>query len=340
MRDAGFPKPVTEVLSTLAEIFRHQGQGEIFELLQSSHARFDEINYDSWNGGTYTWALRLEVPVPIFAGLERRLTDIEKEIGAKLNYIERLYPNDQIGGVTITPIAPGSSILGHRMAPSELEVRRLWPYGRFRLFLSHVSKFKVAVSKLKDELAMRGVAGFVAHEDIEPSLEWRGEIELGLRSMHALVALTTPDFHASSWTDQEIGWALGRGVLVVPVRLGVDPYGFAGKYQGVPGDLEQPAELATAIVKALLANTQTHGEMRRSLVKAFSEADSFNMAIALRWLVVEVADFTEDEKASLRKACTENDQVAGAFNVAKAIYAVFGKPQLPEPAQVNDDVPF
>ncbi len=340
MRDTEFPKPVSEVLATLADFFRHQGHGEILELIESAHARFDQTGYDNWNGGTYTWALRLEVPVPIFASLEPRLAAIEKEIGAKLSYIERLYPNDQIGEVTIVPIAPGASILGDRLAPSELEVRRLWPDGRFRLFLSHVAKHKVAVSRLKDELTLRGVAGFVAHEDIEPSREWRGEIELGLGSMHALVALVTPDFHASPWTDQEVGWALGRGVLVVPVRLGVDPYGFAGKYQGVSGSLEKPPELASSIVGALLANPQTHGEMRRSLVKAFAEAASFAMAIALYRIVIEVADFTGEEKATLLKACTENDQVSGAFNVTKAIYLAFGKPPEPKPEQVGDDIPF
>ena len=341
MREAGFPKPVSEVIATLADIYRHQGGGEIPELLECAHARFDEINYDNWNGGTYTWALRLEVPVPIFAAVEPRLTVIEKEISGKLSYIERLHPNDPIGEVTITPITPGTSVLGQRMAPSELEVRRLWrPDGRFRLFLSHVSKHKVAVSKLKDELTLRGVAAFVAHEDIENGLEWRPELELGLRSMHALVAFITPEFHASPWTDQEIGWAFGRGILVVPVRLGVDPYGFAGKYQGVPGTLDQPAALATSIVQALLANTQTHGEMRRSLVKAFSEADSTDMAIALCRLVVTITDFTDEEKATLRKTCTENAHVAGALNVATAIYATFGKPPQPRPTPVDDEIPF
>ena len=189
-----------------------------------------------------------------FAALGSSMSAIEMEIGAKLGYIERLYPNDRVGEVTVTPIAPGATVLGQRMAPSELEVRRLWPDGRFRLFSEPCIRAQSCRFKLKDELRLRGVAAFVAHEDIEPSLEWRGEIELGLRSMHALAALVTPEFHASHWTDQEIGWALGRGVLVVPVCLGVDPYGFAGKYQGVPGTLDRPAELAESIVKALLAN--------------------------------------------------------------------------------------
>lgn len=340
MASAGFPKPVSEVMATLADIFRHQERAEILELLESAHAHFDEINYDNWQGGTYTWALRLEVPVPLFATLDARLMAIEKEIEAKLSYLGRLHPNDPVGEVTITPITPGASVLGQRMVPSELEVRRLWPKGCFRLFLSHVSSHKIAVSKLKVELALRGVTAFVAHEDIEPSLQWRDQIELGLRSMHALAALITPDFHASCWTDQEIGWALGRGVLVVPVRLGVDPYGFAGKFQGVPGSLEKPVELADAIVIALLANPQTHGEMRRSLVSAFAHAESFLMAMALRTLLVKIKDFTEEEITAMRTACVENDQVANAYHVVRDIYAAIGKPPAPKPVEANEDVPF
>jgi len=339
--NASFPKSVSEVMATLADIFRHQGRSEILELIESAHAHFDETNYDNWNGGTYTWALRLEIPVPLYATLDPRLASIEKEITTKLGYIERLYPNDHVGEVTITPIAPGASVLGQRMAPSEIEVRRLWPQGRFRLFLSHVSKHKVAVSKLKDELAFYGIVAFVAHEDIEPSLHWRDEIELGLRSMNALAALITPDFHNSVWTDQEVGWAMGRGVLVVPVRLGVDPYGFAGKIQAITGNLDRLSDLASSIVKSLLANPQTHGEMRRALVTAFCEASSFPMALSLRDHIIEVTDFTEEEKTALRNACMENAQVSGAYGVRTAIYKAFGKPPEPKPiVHMGPDISF
>jgi hypothetical protein len=339
MREATFPKPVAEVVATLADIFRHQGRMELVELLESAHARFDEVNYDNWNGGTYTWALRLEVPVGIFASVEPRLSDIEKDITGMLAYFSRLYPNDHLDEVTVSPIAAGVPAIGQRMAPSEIEVNRLWHDGRFRLFLCHVSKHKVLVSNLKDELVLRGVDAFVAHEDIEPTLEWQREIELALRSMYALAALITTDFHPSFWTDQEVGWAFGRGILVLPVRLGADPYGFAGKVQGVSGTLEQPAVLAASIVDALLVNPQTHGEMRRALISAFCGATSFSMALVLYHHVVRVVDFTEEEKEALRKACTENSQVAGAYGVADAIYKIFGGPPTAKKTEV-DDVPF
>lgn len=75
----------------------------------------------------------------------------------------------------------------------------------------------------------------MAHETIKPGELWQQEIRAALGSMHAMAALITPDFPASSWTDQEVGWALGSSVYVLPVRRGADPYGFLGEVQGIQG---------------------------------------------------------------------------------------------------------
>jgi hypothetical protein len=342
MTSAGFPKPVSEVIATLADIFRHQARAEILELLESAYARFDEINYDNWNGGTYTWALRLEVPVPLYAAIEPRRTAVEKDVLAKLSYLDRLHPNDPVHEVTVTPITPGASASGQRMAPSEVEARRLWPEGRFRLFLSHLAKHKVAVSKLKDQLELFGIAAFVAHEAIQPSLEWQREIELALRSMHGLLALIMPDFHASPWTDQEIGWAFGRGVLVVPVRLGADPYGFAGKLQGISGSLEQPEVLAKGVFETLLANSQTHGEVRRAFSRAFCASGSFGQSILLCDYIPKIADFTDEEREAMKDACQSNSQLTKAYKVPETVYRAFGNPKRKpsDSPHESDDLPF
>jgi hypothetical protein len=219
-------------------------------------------------------------------------------------------------------------------------VRRLWPDGRFRLFLSHLAKYKVTVSKLKNELEPFGISAFVAHEAIKPSLEWQREIELALRSMHALVALITPEFHASNWTDQEIGWAFGRGVLVVPVRLEADPYGFAGKVQGISGNLEKPKSLAKAVFETLLANPQTHGEVRRGFVAALCVSESFNQSILLRDYISKIADFTDEEKDAMKEACESNSQLSSAWKVPETIYSAFGKPKKSKSPKKTDDVAF
>ena len=86
MREAAFPKSVTWLSPRLCTFCA--SATELVELLESAHAYFDETDFDRWNGGTYTWALRLEVPVHVFA-VEARLESIEKEIGSKLNYLDR-----------------------------------------------------------------------------------------------------------------------------------------------------------------------------------------------------------------------------------------------------------
>ena len=326
-------------MPTLTDICRHQKRLELVELLENAHAHFDVTNYDNWNGGTTTWALRLEVPVALFASAQSRLSEIEKELGQKLDFLDRLNPNDPLGEVSLTPLTSTEMALGQRMAPSDIDVRRLWRDGYFRLFLSHVSQHKVQVSNLKSELLDRGISAFVAHEDIEPSLEWQNEISLALRSMNALVALITPDFHASSWTDQEVGWALGRGVPVIPLRLGADPYGFVGKIQAMRGSLDDPASLAANITQTLLRGNQTRGHMRRAVVEAFEQSQSFVAAKTLKNIVVTIDDFTDEEKERLRNTCTSNIQVSGSSGVVEAIYAAFGSPNLASTSS-GDDVPF
>jgi hypothetical protein len=85
----------------------------------------------------------------------------------------------------------------------------LWRQDRTRIFISHTSAHRAQVAALATELN-RFASCFVAHDQIEPSLQWQDVIERALRSCDVLLAYVTPDFAASHWTDQEVGWALGR----------------------------------------------------------------------------------------------------------------------------------
>ena len=78
----------------------------------------------------------------------------------------------------------------------------------FRLFISHISKHKDKATRLKQCLAPYAISGFVAHEDIHPTLEWQREIERALFAMDAFIAIHTPGFSQSFWTQQE--WVCPR----------------------------------------------------------------------------------------------------------------------------------
>ena len=126
----------------------------------------------------------------------------------------------------------------HLGVASQLETEDepdFWGAGEARIFLSHLAAMKAVVSALRDALERYGISVFVAHEDIEPTKEWQTEIESALSTMDGLIALLAPGFKESNWCDQEVGVAIGRQLPIIAVRLGLDPYGFIGKYQALQG---------------------------------------------------------------------------------------------------------
>lgn len=123
-----------------------------------------------------------------------------------------------------------------------------------RLFISHLSKDRLKAQRLKDCLAQYGIVGFVAHADIQPTLEWQTEIERALLTMDAMVAVHTKGFAESYWTQQEIGFALGRGTKVISLAMGEAPTGFISKHQALLRRGRKAEDVAAEIVSILASN--------------------------------------------------------------------------------------
>jgi hypothetical protein len=154
-----------------------------------------------------------------------------------------------------------------------------WEPFHFKLFLSHISSFKKTTSQLQAALRIYGVSAFVAHVDIEPTKEWQDEIEAGLYSMDALAAILMPGFKESNWTDQEVGIAIGRGVLIIPVMRGSTPYGFISKYQGLYAEGKTVAVVAESIFKILITSPKTRTRMLSCLIETTVRAASEKEAL-------------------------------------------------------------
>jgi TIR domain len=309
-----FPIHPATIVETVSAILDAQNQHHLAEVLATAAATIEATDYDNWNGGQYYYTLHLELPVAQYAKIEPNLQETEQAIVTKLHNALRTSGNDLVTAVVITPVFEGGGPSAAGTVPEDDAVR-FWEPGMFRLFLSHVSAHKVAVATLKRELRAYGVSGFVAHEDIEPTLEWQREIELALRSMDAMAALLTPDFHESNWTDQEVGVAFGRGIFVLPVRLPVNPYGFIAKTQGLPGDLAMPAQLASAMVGILLKRQRTAAHMHEGLVVALEQASSFAASKAVSITIASTDGFTPDQLARIESSIDTNGEVGDAFGV-------------------------
>lgn len=192
-----------------------------------------------------------------------------------------------------------------------------WRDGYFNLFISHLASDKITAQELKNKLEGYSISGFVAHSDIEPTKEWQDEIELALRTCDALVALMIPSFHESKWTDQEIGLALGRDLLIMPVRMGLDPYGFIGKFQAI--NFTGIDKLALDIFESLLKNKKTSKKINQAIIHKFENSDSFYSANGNINLVEKITFWDKNLVERLRSAVENNYQISSSFGVPSRV---------------------
>lgn len=214
-----------------------------------------------------------------------------------------------------------------------------WIDGYLKVFVSHLSSNRTRMSSLKVGLANWGVSAFIAHEDIEASREWRDEVEAGLESMDVLVAVVEPGFKESDWCVQEVGFALGRKIDIIPLRAGLDPFGFFGKYQGIPIKGKTPENVAGEITQTLLKKPQHRNKILQSMSKAFATLNSQKkielISVLDSWsIVTDVQLKTVLEQASLSEF--EQKELKNLI----VLVGAFKLPELAIPVDEFDDIPF
>lgn len=200
-----------------------------------------------------------------------------------------------------------------------------WRKDMLRLFVAHLAAYRVFAGQLQEALLAFGISGFVAHNDIEPTLEWQIQIETALSTCDALVALLHPAFHESNWTDQEIGFAMGRGAAVFSVHFGECPYGFIGRFQAFNGYGKAATALARELFDAYRRNKQTQRRMAEVLVGLFEQSGSFQEAKERIGYLEELEIWEPSFAARIKSAAEGNSQVAGAWGVPGRTEALLNK---------------
>jgi hypothetical protein len=200
-----------------------------------------------------------------------------------------------------------------------------WRKGMLRVFITHLAVHRAFAAGLQEELLRFGISCFVAHNDIEPTSEWQAQIETALTTCEALVALLHPSFHASNWTDQEIGFAMGRGVPTFTVRLGQDPYGFISRFQAFNGNDKTPKQLSRELFDTYRKNKQTHRRMSEILIGLFEESGSFAQATEQIGYLEELEFWEPSFSTRIRSAAKGNRQVRDAWGVPSRVEALIKK---------------
>ena len=215
-----------------------------------------------------------------------------------------------------------ASHLGYDVRNPSTLTPSFWEADRFKLFITHLAAHKGEAADLQSALGAYGVSAFVAHRDIEPTKEWQDEIELALNTCDALVVLLHTGFHDSKWVDQEIGFAMGRALLIVSVRYGEDPYGFIGRYQGLQGLGRSAPQVAADLVEIFASNKQTSARMAEALVAFFASSDTFSEAKSRVTLLDKIPVWNLGLLERLRASLQSNDQISHAYGVPERVRTI------------------
>jgi len=188
----------------------------------------------------------------------------------------------------------------------------LWGSGIVRVFLAHLATEREFVGEVHRELRGISISSFVAHDNIDVSREWQDEIERALRTADVLVGLVHSGFADSFWTQQEVGWALGREIPVLLMGLGEPPRGFPARYQAPMLNTHSSAwQVASAIAVWLTRQEQWRSAVINGLVGDLEHAGSFVDARDAAHRLKEVGRMTPAVLDAIEHAYLWNDQLYG-----------------------------
>ena len=93
--------------------------------------------------------------------------------------------------------------------------------------------------------------------------------------MDAFIAIHTPGFSASFWTQQEVGFAVGRGVKIISLRMGEDPTGFISKHQALARRQRTAEEIALGEISTGAQNDLLRAtDIARAMVTEWGMSDA------------------------------------------------------------------
>jgi hypothetical protein len=282
----------------------------------------EETAYDNWNGGTYGHDVKLFSPAEVMARIGfGEQTQICATLLEDLNKCASSVENESFRALDLE-LADESDAEYQRAVRLTQQPQTnpdsvaFWTPGQLRMFISHRDTHKVAARNLADALKVYGISAFVAHDTIEPMKTWQQEIEKGLETMEVMLAFVTDDFHDSVWTNQEVGYAFGKGVPVISVKFEhKDPDGFMGPKQALKGyHLDRVEKAAPAIYKLLVERLSQQGRLQQAIVSAFASSPSWD-ATRERFDRMEgcVSNLSDNEVSQIQAAYSSNESLYSAF---------------------------
>ncbi|MBI4949583.1 MAG: toll/interleukin-1 receptor domain-containing protein [Deltaproteobacteria bacterium] len=195
-----------------------------------------------------------------------------------------------------------------------------------KIFFSYSNEDRWHAWVIKDALEKYGLNVFMAHNDIEPSEEWRERIFTELKECHVFLPFLTSNFDKSAWTDQETGIAYGLEKLIIPLKINVDPHGFIAHFQAQKIDIDSKSNIERAcqkLVKIIDSKPKLSCLFREDLINKFRDSGSFDEAGNNARLLFLFENYTSKHITKIFKYSIQNSQIYSSYNAVRTLRKLF-----------------
>jgi hypothetical protein len=274
-------------MSLLVKHLENKGQYKVAKLVKQSGFRIHSgYDYDNLDGGTYGHKVTLIVNSDIFLDIIDFRDKYDEIIKIELNKIY-IKENEYIAAINIIPADGTFNILNQTISVytqnklplvTDVDLDRIWGNKiGLKIFISHRDIDKKEASLIQSKLLKFNICSFVAHEDIKATEEWIKEILKALQSMDIFIAYITNEFFNSKWTNQEIGFALGRNIPIIPIKNKINPDGFISILQAKPyNETKFTLDFFSLLLDSQIIHTDIRSKLINCLITSLENSCSWN----------------------------------------------------------------
>lgn len=201
-------------------------------ILARSKACIEQTEYDNWNGGTYYYAINLNIPASLFAQIDEFREDIEKDMLRRMEPLLRSYTNEHIGEVRICMEMESDenwrqNALKWIKEADASTLKTRTQSSQYDVFISHASEDKkTLVRPLADALAQHGFRVWYDEFELKLGDGLRSSIDHGLASSAYGIVVLSKAFFAKNWPQYELDGLTARQMVgkkvILPIWHGVD----------------------------------------------------------------------------------------------------------------------
>jgi hypothetical protein len=319
-REFSLVKNAAFYLKLLADRLERSGDEEVAGLVAKSKFQIiPEFEYDNWDGGQFGHKVDVCVPRDLFLDV---VDDKDRYIDKIKSSLDSLYSfnNEYICCVDLRAMEPQEcgvvgiqDVVINNKIPSvdSDDIVRIWDKPEnLRVFISHRDLDKIEASLIKSELTKYNVSCFVAHMDIDVSEEWLKEILRGLQTMDVFVTYMTNSFFESVWTNQEVGFALGRNIPIIPIKNMKNPEGFVSILQA---QKYEKSNFCFDFISFVIESRSLPGWLKSKLidglVASLGDSSSWGESAAVYKLLKKASSLTDRQVEGVVNAFNSNSQV-------------------------------